>query len=311
MAATVEVPIIEAAPQDAHDDTNTVVERTVVEWRKLPHVHSDTVGEGVGVGVLDTEVDNHPWFAGQVHGGKGVGKVDGLLAANYKAGHATFVAGLVLQQAPAARVIVRGVLDPAGHAPTEVVIDEALELVRRKKHNGEHEIDILNLSLGCYGSDEQMWQFQLLFKEIWEENPELIVVAAAGNKRDGELRPFYPAALADHARLVSVGAATDAAGTEWASFSNQGPDVTFRVDGTDLVSTFLRFTTGSRNPDGRWARWAGTSFSTAIVSGMIAARIAPAGGSGRKSGRQAVAGLSGGAPRPVSLPVRPFPPEPR
>lgn len=305
-----ELPIVEAAPQDIHDDTNSGAQPTVVQWRSLPHVRRETVGAGVEVGVIDTAVDiTHPWFAGQVHGDR-ADDVNGLLLNNYKAGHATFVAGLVLEQAPAATVTVRGVLDAQGHAPTETVIQEALRLVQRTKADGRHEIDILNLSLGCYGSDEERAQFTQLFEALWQENPELVVVAAAGNQRPGELRPFYPAALADHSRLVSVGAAADLAATQWASFSNQGPDITFRVCGAGLVSTFLRFTTQSGNPNGRWARWAGTSFATAAISGMIAARMAPGGGLPRRTGPQAVAELFGNAARPVSLAIDPFPPAP-
>lgn len=308
--AVVELPIVEAAPQDAHDDTYSGATPTVVEWRSLPHVRRETVGVDVGVGVVDTAVDDtHPWFAGLVHGDR-ADHVDGLLSNNYKAGHATFVAGLVLQQAPAANVTVRGVLDATGRAPTETVIQEALRLVQRRKINGTHEINILNLSLGCYGSDAERTQFNQLFAAMWAENPDLVVVVAAGNKRSGELRPFYPAVLADHSRLVAVGAAADLAGTQWAEFSNQGPYVTFRVGGVDLLSTFLRFMTESGNPEGRWATWAGTSFSTAVVSGLIAARMAPGLELPRKSGRQAVAELLGNVPRPVSIAINPFPPAP-
>jgi hypothetical protein len=300
MVANVEIPIVEAAPQDAHDDANTLAQPTVVDWRSLPQVHKQATGKDVGVGVVDTRVGGHPWFAGQVQGDPVVGPQ----VNDYTAGHATFIAGLVLQQAPAARVAVSGALDAEGHATTDAVIAAALQLAQRKQ-DGEHEVDILNLSLGCYGSDAEEAQFGQLFKDLWAENEDLIVVAAAGNSRPGEARPFIPGSLADHERLVSVGAATDLAGTQWAPWSNQ-TNVTFRANGTGLVSTFLRFTTSSGNPDGRWARWGGTSFSTAVVSGLVAARMAPGDGS-RMSGTQAVAALLGGGPRPVSLPSQMFP----
>lgn len=306
--AVVELPIVEAAPQDIHDDTSTGAQQTVVAWRSLPHVRRETVGKDIGVGVIDTAVDAHPWFQGLVHGSQLVGDVDGLLSSNYKAGHATFIAGLVLEQAPAANVIVRGVLDAAGQGATETVIEEAIKLVEGKKTDGTTpEIDILNLSLGCYGTDVERAQFDQMLSRMWAVNENLIVVAAAGNRREGVTEPFYPAALAaDNNLLVCVGAADDLAATRWADFSNQGPHVTFRVCGVDLVSTFLRFTTGSGNPDGRWAKWGGTSFSTAIVSGLIAARMAPSSGN-QRSGPQALADLRGNAARPVSLPITSFP----
>lgn len=304
--AVVELPIIEAAPQDIHDDTSTGARQTIVEWRSLPRVRRETVGANVGVGVIDTAVDAHPWYEGLVQGDR-VGPVDGLLSNNYKAGHATFIAGLVLEQAPAANVIVRGVLDATGHGETDTVTQEAIKLVQRKKTDGKPEIDILNLSLGCYGTDVERDQFEAMLSAVWAANPNLIVVAAAGNRRVGETRPFYPAVLAaNHNQLVCVGAATDLDATLWAEFSNQGPHVTFRVCGVNLVSTFLRFTTGSGNPDGRWAKWGGTSFSTAIASGLIAARMAPSSGE-RRTGPQAVADLHGDAALPVSVPIASFP----
>jgi len=302
----VELPIVEAAPQDIHDDTGTGATQTVVEWRSLPQVRLETVGAGVGVGVIDTAVYAHPWFAGQVKGDS-ADEVDGLLLNNYEAGHATFVAGLVLEQAAAAYVIVRGVLDATGHGATEAVTQAAIQLVQGKRDDGTPEIAILNLSLGCYGTDAERCQFEEMLSAIWAVNPDLIVVAAAGNQRAGETRPFYPAALAaDHDQLVCVGAAADLTATQWTDFSNQGPNVTFRVCGVDRISTFLRFTTASGNPDGRWAKWGGTSFSTATMSGMIAATMAPCSGD-RKTGPQALAELRGNTELPVSLPIACFP----
>jgi len=305
--AIVELPIIEAAPQDMHDDTSSGAQQTVLEWRALPHVRKETIGANVRVGVVDTTVGDHPWFAGLVSGDE-AGEVDGLLLNNYKAGHATFIAGLVLEQAPAANVIVRGALEATGQGPTETVIEKALDLVQCKESDGRRTIDILNLSLGCYGTDTERAQFQELFDEIWRENDQLIVVMAAGNRRPDQPGPFYPAAMADHERLVAVGAACDLAATEWAEFSNQGPYVTFRVCGVDLISTFLRFTTQSGNPDGRWAQWGGTSFATAIVSGMIAAAMRPGDPAMARTGPEAVADLLGTAARPVSISIGAFPP---
>jgi hypothetical protein len=307
--AIIELPIVEAAPQDVHDITSPGAQQTVLEWRSLPHVRRERVGDNIGVGVVDTAVDNtHPWFAGLVRGDPADDDVSGLLLNNNKAGHATFVAGLVLEQAPAANVVVQGALAANGQGATETVIEKALELVRGKQPDGRHTIDILNLSLGCYGTETEKAQFEKLLDDMWAENPNLIVVAAAGNKRPDQTGPFYPAALSvGRPNLVAVGAACDLTATQWAEFSNQGSNVTFRVCGVGLVSTFLRFTTQSGNPDGRWATWGGTSFSTAIVSGMIAARMAPGDGAQAKTGPEAVADLLGNAAWPVSIPVGPFP----
>jgi membrane-anchored mycosin MYCP len=304
MANSIYVPIVEAAPQDAHGVTEPVAAATVEKWRALGHVHKETVGKDVRIGVVDTPVGQNSWFAGQVQGQPGVGNVPGLLAENYKAGHATFIAGLVLQQAPAAKVQVLGVLDRDGKGSTDDVVDAALRLA-----GGGQPVDILNLSLGSYGPVAEEATFRRLLHDLWATNANLVVVAAAGNKRNGENGNFQPACLADHTQLVSVGAATDGSATTLAPWGNTGPWLTFLANGTDLVSTYLRFRTQVGNPNGRWARWQGSSFATALASGIIAAAMSPGDGT-RRTGPEAVSFLLGDKPRPVPLPTKAFPPAP-
>lgn len=306
MPTDVHVPI-EAAPQDAHGLAEPVAAADVGQWRDLPHVHRHGVGQGIRVGVVDTEMQQNSWFAGQVHGDPITGTVDGLLAQNFMVGHATFVAGLVLQQAPAATVQVRGVLSRDGEGKIEDVVTAAHDLV---EGNAGQPVDVLNLSLGCYGEPADRTTFQTLLAELTGRNKNLVVVAAAGNLVNGTGGDFLPAALADHVNLVSVGAATDETATTLAPWANSGPWVTFLADGTDLISTFLRFPT-SEPPHslGRWARWSGSSFATALTSGLIAAAMAPGDGTHRLA-PEAVQVLLGGKTRPVPLPTVKFPPRP-
>jgi hypothetical protein len=304
MVADIHVPIVEAAPQDAHGLADPVVEADVGKWRALGRVHKENVGEGVRVGVVDTRLEEHPWFAGQVQGGPEVGDITGLLKEHYEAGHATFIAGLVLQQAPAAHVEVRGALDTNGHG----VIADVAAAARALVGDTGNPVDVLNLSLGCYGSaTEEGEQFRQLRDELWGMNPNLVIVAAAGNK---PLNPngltFYPAGLADHSRLVSVAATTDGPALDLADWSNSGSWVTFKVNGTELVSTYLRFPTTAENPPGRWVRWSGSSFATALASGIIAATMSPGDGTHRTA-MEAVELLRGANPLPVPLPTEPFP----
>jgi subtilisin family serine protease len=305
MTDGIHVPIVEAAPQDAHGLAAPVVEADVGSWRALGQVHKQHVGEGIRVGVVDTRLEEHPWFAGQVQGGPEVGDITGLLDENYEAGHATFIAGLVLQQAPAAHVVVRGALDTNGHGAIADVATAAHDLVLGT--NGE-PVDLLNLSLGCYGSaTEEGEEFQLLLDELWQANPNLVVVAAAGNTRpDQNGLGFFPAVLADHSRLVSVAAATDGSAATLAAWSNSGPWVTFQVNGSQLVSTYLKFPTTAKNPPGRWVAWSGSSFATALASGVIAATMSPGDGTTRTA-TEAVEHLRGTNPLPVPLPTGPFP----
>jgi hypothetical protein len=298
MVERVSIPV-EAAPQDAHDNTVPVALDDVAAWSK--GTNKKNVGTGVVVGVVDTKFQPLGWFSGGNVQGAPEGNVPGLLMNNFKAGHATFIAGLVLQQAPAAQVRIKDALDWAGTGPIDAVRTKALDLVS----NGVH---VLNLSLGTYGTDPvEGKQFKDLLTDLRALNSELVVVAAAGNKRPGETRTFYPGGLADHDRLVSVAAGTDESAGTIADWSNKGDWVTFVVNGSRIVSTFLRYDRPPPKAKGHWVQWAGTSFATASASGLIAARMAPGNGT-RISARAAVAQLRGGGGSQVRLVAKTFPP---
>ncbi len=250
-------------------------------------------GRGVRVGVLDTAIAEHPWLAGGW-----VAAADDVLPAGSTnsavAGHATFIAGLVLREAPGCVVAARRVLSDDGSADSWTVAQAIVE-------HGREGLDVLNLSLFCHTEDGEA---PLVLSRAVERLPaETVVVAAAGNHGDdgGQLadprRPAWPAALD---RVVAVGATDDAGRT--APFSPEGvPWVDVLAPGVDRVSTYLSGTVsfdggGTDSFDGL-ARWSGTSFAAASVSGAIAARTLP----GQVSARRAWEGLRDGAERPFVL----------
>jgi subtilisin family serine protease len=209
------------------------------------------------------------------------------------AGHATFIAGLVLQEAPGCVVVAHRVLSDQGLADSWAVAQEIVE-------HGREGLDVLNLSLFCHTDDGRP---PLVLARAIERLPsETVVVAAAGNHDpddEGSADPRPPAWPAALDGVVAVGA-TD--GGKEASFSPRGvPWVDVLAPGVDRVSTYLRGTVTFDNEatdefEGL-ARWSGTSFAAASVSGAIAARTEP----GRTSAREAWESLRQGQQRPFTL----------
>lgn len=216
-----------------------------------------TVGD-VPVDVVDTAVWGHPWLAGGVTAG------GSALLRNPRPGdpdHATFVAGLILRQAPAATVRVRDVFGGAGTG-------ESWDLACAIAEVASKDPRVLNLSLGCVTDDSEP---PLTLTAAMDALPtDTVVIAAAGNEDPAAVargecpRPDWPAALP---RVVAVGA-LDAAG-ERAAFSAEAPWVDVMSYGVDVLSTAV----APLHDQAEFARWSGTSFAAAAVSGALAARL--------------------------------------
>lgn len=236
-------------------------------------------GEGVLVGLVDGPMVDHPWLDGGYLASPN--EFDSFVPdgtrwppaeRNRLVGHCTFVCGLILQQAPGAGVWTEKVLAD-GSAMADHVRKAALTLVERG-------VKILNLSLGCWSDRADTRNvLQTMVTELLARNPELVIVAAAGNVEPGQDRDgveFLPAQLDN---VVSVGSVRGDAGDDlitWADWSNKGPALDFAANGTAVLSTFLDGcvprSTGAMDFRG-WAEWSGTSFACAIVSGAIASTM--------------------------------------
>lgn len=228
-------------------------------------VPQGNAGKGVRVGVVDTGVfRKHEWLLRAKSRGPQDDEIlddngDGLR--DFEASHGTFVMGLILRQAPGATVIGRAAVDSHGIVG-DLAIAAAIESLRHE------DIDILNLSLGGYVDPDDPNPFPASFRAIEllrQNNPNLIVVAAAGN--DGISQEFYPAASPT---VIGVGALTS--NMRRACFSNFGPWVNAWAHGVDVESCFDLDHTIVR----AGAIWSGTSFAAPRVTGAIAAAMNPA-----------------------------------
>ncbi|MEU7478806.1 S8/S53 family peptidase [Lentzea sp. NPDC042327] len=189
------------------------------------------------IGVVDTGYAPHPWLDGHV-------EVDDDHVEAAGSGHGTFVAGVVLDHAKTATVVLRRALVEGPDDDTQVVA--ALENLNRP------DIKLINLSFG--GSLSEQGTPEGLRAALDALAGDVVVVAAVPNNAS-PLRN-YPAA---DAGVLSVGATT--ASGEIAEFSACGRWITVFTRGEDVHGPFEK----------GFATWSGTSFAAAAVTGRIGA----------------------------------------
>ncbi|HYQ65699.1 S8 family peptidase [Actinophytocola sp.] len=215
-------------------------------------------------------------------------------------GHGTFVSGLVHQLCPAAKILSLRVLHSDGFS-TESAVVLALNWLVDQVTNHGRQIDVVSMSLGFYAETASVPEQQQV-RGLVEQLTALgvLVVAAAGN--DATTRPFMPAAFAKGTggaaggiELLGAVGARNAPGDTTAAFSNWGEWVSLWAPGDGLVSTVpvwegaaeggLSLLDGAGlGPDVRtapdpddlrtgFAVWAGTSFATPVIAGLLASAL--------------------------------------
>ncbi|MFL6118574.1 S8 family peptidase [Actinophytocola sp.] len=225
-------------------------------------------------------------------------EIDPLLGlTDSHSGHGTFVSGLVHQLCPAAKILSLRVLHSDGFS-TESAVVLALNWLLDQVANHGRQIDVVSMSLGFYAETATVPEAQQVRGLIEQLSARgVLVVAAAGN--DATTRPFMPAAFArgtgsaaNGVELLGAVGARNAAGDTTAAFSNWGDWITLWAPGDGLVSTvplwqgaaagdLALLDAAGLGPDVRtapdpddlrtgFAVWAGTSFATPVIAGMLA-----------------------------------------
>jgi hypothetical protein len=230
---------------------------------------------------------------------------------NEAKGHGTFIAGIVRQVAPDARVLAVRVMHSDNVCNEGDAICGLRHLAKRIALGGDDlaaTVDVISLSWGFFSESRHdmvvttgLWKVIKILLDLG-----VVVAAAAGNFAMSQ--EFYPAAFARETEgtgqvpVLSVGA-LNPNGTK-ASFSNDGDWVVAWAMGAAVISTYPVDADGSRSPElripgnrkpagelppgrealdpndfsGGFSQWSGTSFSAPYLAALIARSLMEGGG---------------------------------
>jgi Subtilase family len=224
--------------------------------------------------VITNSGNAHSWLAGVKGTLDPVEDFSGANVIGPYEGHGTFVAGVARCMAPGADIFVANAFKVAG-STLETHLARHLDAALADGY------DIFHLSITApTRKDLPLKSFEHWLRRL-RQYKGVACVVAAGNS--GVRVPTWPA---NFPGMVAVGALA----ADWHSralFSNYGPWVDVYAPGRDLINAFATGTyTCYVDPYGPhngqpgqtrnfygMAKWSGTSFSTPIVTGLIAARM--------------------------------------
>ncbi|GHF64576.1 hypothetical protein HNQ07_004674 [Deinococcus metalli] len=220
------------------------------------------LGSGIKVAVIDSGIDlNHPAFNGKLDTSNAKDYIDGdgvpqEVNANTTGGysdgygHGTAAASVLLQVAPKVTILPIRALDANGLGDTSTIasaVDYAVSKGAR----------VINLSLGSTTYSDAL---NTSIKNAVSKG--VAVICAAGNS--GDTRVLYPAYSADTTGIVgngSVGVGSVSSTFLKSSFSTYGPNLEMTAPGENVIAAF---------PGSQTVSVTGTSFSTPVVSGIVA-----------------------------------------
>lgn len=206
-----------------------------------------TWGQGVKVAVLDTGIKAHPTFREEQLSHYDLVQ-DGSTAHSHGTSVASLISGgddRVPGVAPAAQLLDIRVANAKGLSVSSVIAQGIYTAL-------EHGAQVINISMGGEGDSPML---RRAVEDAWARGA--IVVAAAGNEKQTALA--FPAAIP---RVISVGSVD--AQRRQAFFSNSGSGLDLVAPGVGLITAW---------DTDKLAHTSGTSHSTGLVSGAIAAML--------------------------------------
>lgn len=217
---------------------------------------------GVRVGILDTRIFAHQDLNGRYLADHSTLATEVPGSPPDQEAHATFIAGVVLERAPNATLVVDHVLNE------QDVATSSWRVATKMASFAGSGVTVLNISFGAVTEDDHPPLVLTRAVEVLNKHG-VVVVAAAGNHGPSK-KKIWPAALHEStAYVIAVGAGTNDGGQfVSAKFSPKASWVDLIAPGVDIVSTYKA---------SGYASWNGTSFSAAAVSGAIAYLIDSAG----------------------------------
>ncbi|MGW3999158.1 S8 family peptidase [Amycolatopsis sp. NPDC004772] len=199
------------------------------------------------------------------------------------AAHGSFVAGVLLRQVPPeVGVRMKGAIDEESGDVEDLAVANAIDAL-----NAEG-ITLINLSFsGATWEDKPPKAIEDALRRLPQH---AVVVASAGNR--GTRQRVYPAGTRlsatvggrpddSHVKVVAVGSVDtshDPVKPPVADFSNFGPWISAYANGVDVTGPYFWPACPAQRQDGEpdfngYSVWSGTSFSAAIVTGQIAAKM--------------------------------------
>lgn len=128
-------------------------------------------------------------------------------------------------------------------------IVEVGDLIKGIEKAIEYKVDIINISIGCLKDDEEL---KSVIKKAWDNN--IIIVSSAGNYMENNF--LYPS---KYKETLSVG-----------SLNKKGKIISPQGDVDKKVVYFIGENIVSAIGNNEYAGCEGTSFSTAICTGLVA-----------------------------------------